>query len=182
MKMSSKLKRAFGLLGKLQKEQRRQKTPVEKSLMSPSQRRRIERQEIPDPISLIRQGFTVEELKAQFSEAVEEYKKLKEEYEEKIARRKADAEKNLAHQQEDFYRICLGGTYGIFGTFDGYSGRSKTGQKIAEEVKQMDTETIREAINKLRKGDTHGYPLENYPTDYIEQVINYLSAEIQSRG
>jgi len=126
-------------------------------------------------------GKTPQEVAKELCSIVEEYGQWYKEDQQAKKLRREEARKSLEFQKQPFYRICLGATYGIFGSFHGASGHSETGRKYGEEIKKMDTQTLKDAIRRLKNRELSGYPLQGYPNDFIEQIIQYLTTEIITR-
>jgi len=127
-------------------------------------------------------GLTPDQVEAELKSVVAAYSKHYREEQEEKKQRHEEALKSWEFQKSPFYRICLGATFGVFGSYYGSSGQSRDGLKFAEEIKQYDTATLRDAIKRLRNRDLTGYPLQGYNSAYVEEVINYLTSLVISRG
>jgi len=126
-------------------------------------------------------GKTPQEVAKELRSITNEYTKWFKEDQKRKQQARLEAQRQQAFQESAFYKICLGATYGIFGTYHGASGHSQTGQKYAKEIKKMDTQTLKDAIRRLKNRELSGYPLQGYPNDFIEQTIQYLTTEIITR-
>ena len=173
--MSRQVKRAWAILKKAEAKSHEQGTiPPTHDWYHPTKQHIKELSETIVNLEAAKaQNLTPEELTAQLKLGLDEYQKFWNARIEEQKQRRQEAEKQWAFQATPFYRICLGATYEIFS--------SEAGRKIAQEIKTFDTPTLKDAIKRLRNHELTGYPLSIYDSSYIQRVIDYLVAEIQTR-